>query len=143
MATVARMQREAESAAAARRRAESAAQREAARTRAAYERARAADEKERKRLYFEARVAEVAAQNESLAQRLEELDSILVSGLRTATRFNLNRLKEKPNVKPFDPGRPATPNLRRGRRRSCHPRRRAWPNCSVGHGTRSRSGRGS
>ncbi|URN06358.1 restriction endonuclease [Actinomadura madurae] len=104
MATVARMQREAESAAAARRRAEAAAQREAARARAAYERARAADEKERKRLYFEARVAEVAAQNESLAQRLEELDSILVSGLRTATRFNLNRLKEKPNVKPFDPG---------------------------------------
>ncbi|WP_433477349.1 restriction endonuclease [Spirillospora sp. CA-142024] len=104
MATVARMQREAESAAAARRRAEAAAQREAARAQAAYKRARAADEKERKRLYAESRVAEVAAMNESLAQRLEELDSVLVSGLRTDTRFHLERLKEKPRVTPFEPG---------------------------------------
>lgn len=104
MATVARMQREAERAAAARQRETAAAQREAARAQAAYQRARAADEKERKRLYAESRVAEVAAMNESLAQRLEELDSILVSGLRTDTRFNLNRLKERPDVPPFDPG---------------------------------------
>ncbi|WP_192809224.1 restriction endonuclease [Actinomadura montaniterrae] len=104
MAAVARMQREAESAAAARRRAEAAAQREAARAEAAYRRAQAADEKERKRLYVESRVAEVAAMNERLAQRLDELDSILVSGLRLNTRFDLERLKEKPDLKPFDPG---------------------------------------
>lgn len=42
--------------------------------------------------------------NESLAQRLDDLDSILVSGLRTNTRFNLERLKQKPEVTPFEPG---------------------------------------
>ncbi|MFI0483744.1 restriction endonuclease [Actinomadura sp. 9N215] len=109
MATVARMQREAESAAAARRRAEMAAQQEAARAQAEYQRARAADEKERKRLYTESRVAEVAALNESLAQRLDELDSVLVSGLRINTRFNLDRLKQKAEVTPFEPGPVARP----------------------------------
>ncbi|MEU5993232.1 restriction endonuclease [Spirillospora sp. NPDC047418] len=104
MAAVAQMQREAERAAAARRRADAAAQREAARAQAAYERARAADEKERKRLYAESRSAEVAAMNESLALRLEDLDSILVSGLHTDTRFKLDRLKEKADIVPFDPG---------------------------------------
>ncbi|MFA1545023.1 restriction endonuclease [Actinomadura chokoriensis] len=104
MATVARMQREAERAAAARQRADAAAQREAARAQAAYARARAADEKERKRLYAESRSAEVAAMNENLAQRLEDLDSILVSGLRIDTRFKLHRLQEKADVTPFDPG---------------------------------------
>ncbi|TDC79299.1 restriction endonuclease [Actinomadura sp. 7K507] len=104
MAAVAQMQREAERAEAARRRADASAHREAARAQAAYERARAADEKERKRLYSESRAAEVAAMNEDLAQRLEELDSILVSGLLTDTRFDLDRLKEKPDVAPFNPG---------------------------------------
>jgi restriction system protein len=47
-------------------RAQAAARREAERARAAYLRAQAADEKERKRLYTESRVAEVAARNDDL-----------------------------------------------------------------------------
>ncbi|WP_344821440.1 restriction endonuclease [Actinocorallia longicatena] len=104
MATVARMQREAARAEAARQRAQAAGQREAARAQAAYERSVAADERERKRLYGEARAAEAVAMNEAIAQRIAELDSILISGLGRNTRFSVDKLKQPAEVGPFDLG---------------------------------------
>jgi len=49
-------------------------------TRAA-QRASAADERERKRLYLEARAAEVAADNADVQARLEELEQLLQATL--------------------------------------------------------------
>lgn len=47
--------------------------------------------------------------NDDLAERLAELDSLLVSGLRKNTRVDLERLKERPNVPPFSPGAAGRP----------------------------------
>ncbi|GAB3652815.1 restriction endonuclease [Actinocorallia lasiicapitis] len=109
MAAIAQTQRETERAEAARRHSEAAAQREAAQAQAASLWAAAATEKERKRLYAEARAAEVAALNATLAQRLTELDELLVSGLGRNTAVDVNGMKERRAHLPFEPGPAARP----------------------------------
>ena len=85
-------------------RAQAAAQREADRARRAYERAVASDEKERKRLYLEARAAEVDAQNESLDSAVRELETLLTATLSVDDHIDFESLKQRPQLRPFDPG---------------------------------------
>lgn len=80
------------------------AQRKAETARRAYERAQAADERERKRLYAEARSAEVDAQNERLEQKLTALQSVLAATLEVDDYLDLDTLKERAKVTPFDGG---------------------------------------
>lgn len=80
-------------------RAHAAAVREAERARRAFERAQVADERERKRLYAESRAADVAAANEGLEQRVEELSTLLASGLEIDPYVNLAALK-RPAIMP-------------------------------------------
>lgn len=77
-------------------RAHAAAVREAERARRAFERAQVADERERKRLYAESRAADVAAENEALEQRIEELSSVLAAGLDVDPFVDLEALKRAP-----------------------------------------------
>ncbi|WP_433046718.1 restriction endonuclease [Dactylosporangium sp. CS-033363] len=70
----------------------------------AAQRASAHDERERKRLYLEARAAEVAADNADLQARLEELDGLLSATLAIDDHIDLERLKEPFRFPPFDPG---------------------------------------
>lgn len=72
-------------------------------------RAAIADERERKRLYAEARAAEVAAQNGDVATRLADLESILVSTLQVDDFIDLNRLKKQAQHPPFQPGALGSP----------------------------------
>ncbi len=68
--------------------------REAERAQKALERAIAADERERKRLYVEARVAEVEAMNEALEQAVDDLESLLAAALsvRAAIDFEAQKI---------------------------------------------------
>jgi len=71
---------------------------------AAYRRAEAAEEKEQKRLYAEARLAEVAAMNEDLDLRGEDLESLLAATLDVDDHLDFEKLKEPADVRPFRPG---------------------------------------
>jgi restriction system protein len=64
----------------------------------------AADERERRRLYAEARDAEVAAANAALRSQLDELDTLLLSTLEVDDHIDLDRFKKPVQVPPFDPG---------------------------------------
>src|SRR5579875_2887493 len=105
---MAQQQREQERAARARERARMASAREAERARKAYERATALEEKERKRLYAEARAAEVAALNEALANTERELASILEATLDVDDYLDFEALRERPQIPAFQPGALAT-----------------------------------
>ena len=94
------LQREAE----ARQRAQTAAFKEAERTRKAFERARTAEEKDRKRLYGEARAAEVEQRNEWLAAVESSLEKLLGAALASDAFVDLEGLKENPAIPPFQPG---------------------------------------
>lgn len=83
--------------------------REAERAARAAERAAAADERERKRLYAEARVAEVAASNADLQSRLDDLETLLAATLEVDDHIDLQRLKKKVSHQPFNPGTLGTP----------------------------------
>jgi restriction system protein len=85
-----------------------AMRREAERAARAAERASIADERERKRLYLEARAAEVAANNADLQARLEQLDGLLNATLAVDDFIDFRRLKKKPTHPPFNPGALAT-----------------------------------
>jgi restriction system protein len=77
--------------------------------------ARAADKadkeaaKEAAARYLQARQAEVTAQNQELAARIEDLDAILVSSLRKSARIPFSALRRTPDVRRFTPGALATP----------------------------------
>lgn len=71
---------------------------------AAQQAAAAADERDRRRLYAEARAADVAAANAGLRSRLDELDTLLLSTLAVDDHIDLNRFKKPITVPPFDPG---------------------------------------
>jgi restriction system protein len=103
-ASLAQFQREMARAQAAHIRAQATAQREAERARKAYERAQAADERERKRLYIEARTAEVDAMNEQLDQQVATLESLLGATLSVDDHIDFDSLKAVPQVTPYDPG---------------------------------------
>jgi restriction system protein len=83
--------------------------REAERAQKAYERALAAEEKERKRLYLEARAAEVDAMNEQLDAFIASIENLLAATLDVDDFLDFDALKEKPEPLPFVPGALATP----------------------------------
>jgi restriction system protein len=103
------MQRQAERDARARAAANRRAQVEADRARRAFERAVATDQKERARLYTEARVAEVAALNESLAAGISDLEGLLSSSLAVDDFLDFESLKEAVPLPQFEPGALAVP----------------------------------
>jgi restriction system protein len=103
------MQRQAERDARARAAAHRRAQVESDRARRAFERAVAVDQKERARLYTEARVAEVAALNESLAAGVSDLDGLLSSSLAVHGFLDFESLKETVPLPQFEPGALAVP----------------------------------
>lgn len=82
---------------------------EADRARQAAEQAAAKDAQERKRLYVEARAAKVATANTNLRARLEELENLLAWTLAIDDHVDLERLKQRAEPKPFDPGKLGVP----------------------------------
>lgn len=84
--------------------AQRAAVREAERTRKAYERAQAMEEKERKRLYLEARQAEVEAMNAGLTGTIDTLETLLAQTLDVDDYLDFGALKVEPEIPPFQPG---------------------------------------
>jgi restriction system protein len=93
---MAQYQREVERRDRATQRALLTAAREADRARRAYERTQYLDEKERKRLYAEARQAEVEAMNEQLAAEDTALETILRTTLNIDDFIDFAALKRKP-----------------------------------------------
>jgi restriction system protein len=67
-------------------------------------RASIADERERKRLYLEARAAEVAADNADIQARLEALDGLLQATLSVDDYIDFELLKRQVQHAPFNPG---------------------------------------
>lgn len=108
VATVAKAARDAERERLRQQRAQAQASARATRElearRKAYEKAKAADEKERKRLYGEARSAEVDVLNEQLDDLVAELGSILHSTLDVDDHLDFESLKTDVPAIPFDPG---------------------------------------
>ena len=109
LSTIAKAQRDAARAQAARNRARAAAVRQADRAhttavrqanqaRVAYERAARADEKERARLYSEARAADVAADNSALEDQVRDLESLLTATLAVDDHIDLDSLKQPPQL---------------------------------------------
>ncbi|MFI1192351.1 restriction endonuclease [Micromonospora sp. NPDC020750] len=83
--------------------------REAERAMKAAQRTAVANERERKRLYVEARVAEIAVDNSSLQAHLDELDTLLVATLDVDDHIDLRRLRKSAQHRPFTPGTLGTP----------------------------------
>jgi restriction system protein len=75
----------------------------------AAQKATVADERERKRLYLEARAAEVAADNADVQARLEELEGLLQATLEVDDHIDFARMKKRVRHPPFDPGQLAQP----------------------------------
>lgn len=105
----AQRQRELQRAAREHERARLARAKAAEQARKAYERAQAQDEKERKRLYLEARTAEMNALNEALAARNEALEGLLRAALGVDDVMDIQSLKASPEIPPFQPGALAIP----------------------------------
>jgi restriction system protein len=82
---------------------------EADRAQRAYERASAADEKERKRLYVESRVADVAMLNDDVVLDVARLTSLLAESLLVDDFLDLESLKEGAQIPPWAPGDLAMP----------------------------------
>jgi restriction system protein len=101
---MAQYQRELERQARAQEQARLGAAREADRSRRAYERAAVAEEKERKRLYLDARLAEVDAKNEELETFVGQLEGLLAVTLDVDDFLDFAGLKTKPEIPPFNPG---------------------------------------
>jgi restriction system protein len=106
---IARQQRAATRTQATYHRQQQAMHREAERAAKAAQRATVAEERERKRLYLEARVAAVAADNADLQAHLDELDGLLATTLSVDDHVELQRLKKVSHHPPFEPGPLATP----------------------------------
>lgn len=112
VAGLAQVQRDLARAQAAQARAHAGAQREAERARKAFERAQVLDEKERKRLYAEARSAEVDAMNEALESQVATLGTLLAATLAVDDFLDFEALKQAPDIRPFEPGPLAVPEAR-------------------------------
>jgi restriction system protein len=69
----------------------------------------AADQRERRRLYTEARAADVANANADLRSRLDDLDTLLHSTLDVDDHIDLDRFKKPVAAPPFDPGKLGRP----------------------------------
>jgi restriction system protein len=109
LAELARIERERQRAINAQLRAQERAVREAERARKTYERAQAAEEKEKKRLYVESRLAEVEAKNKQLEAYLVSLENLLDHTLNVDDFLDFERLKQEPEIPPFQPGELARP----------------------------------
>jgi restriction system protein len=105
---IAQAQREAERKQKAQLREMNQAARAAEKARKDYERAVTADQKERARLYTESRIAQVNYQNEQLEQQIKLLEHLLRDALSADTYIDVQRLKQTPNLPPFNPGQLAT-----------------------------------
>ncbi len=103
VATVARMQREAERARVARERDAARAVRDAQRAQAAWARERLADQKERARLYAASRAEDIAADNAQLEADVAALESVLASTLDVDDFLDLEALKRPLLLPRFDP----------------------------------------
>jgi restriction system protein len=88
----------------AQQRAVATATREAERARKALERAEAWEQKEQKRLYLEARQAEVDAMNGELESEVAELETLLAATLDVDDYLDFETLKVEPEIPPFQPG---------------------------------------
>lgn len=95
-AAVTQMQRDAARRQAAQARAQRQAVQAANRARIAHQRAVALDEKERKRLYLESRIAEVAELNEDLEASVADLDRLLAATLTVDDYVDFESMKEPP-----------------------------------------------
>ncbi|GIJ79242.1 restriction system protein [Micromonospora phaseoli] len=84
-------------------------QREAERAMKEAQRAAPVNERERKRLYAEARIAEVAAMNADLQLRLDTLDNLLAATLEVDDHIDFSRLKKNVTHQPFNPGKLGSP----------------------------------
>ncbi|SCF44421.1 restriction system protein [Micromonospora matsumotoense] len=82
---------------------------EAERALKAAQRTAVANERERRRLYVEARMAEVAADNSGLQAHLEDLGNILAATLAIDDHIDFRRLRKSAEHAPFKPGNLATP----------------------------------
>ena len=82
---------------------------EADKARRAYERAAALEEKERKRLYLESRIAEVALLNDNLAADIHQLSTLLSDSLAVDDFLDIDSLKEADPLPAWDPGDLAKP----------------------------------
>jgi restriction system protein len=103
------MQREAERTRAAQIRTQTAALRQAEATQRAYERAKTAAEKDRKRLYAEARQAQIDLRNEELAEQVRELENLLTDSLKRDSYIDFEALKTPPDLPAWNPGPLNTP----------------------------------
>src|SRR5258706_5465811 len=101
---IAQAQREAERKQKAQLREMNQAARAAEKARKDYERAVTADQKERARLYTESMIAQVNYQNEQLEQQIKLLEHLLRDALSADTYIDVQRLKQTPNLPPFNPG---------------------------------------
>jgi restriction system protein len=113
----AQRQRELQRVAREQERARLASARAAEQARKASERAQALDEKERKRLYLEARTAEVTALNEALVVSNETLEGLLHAALEVDDPLGIQSLKAAPEIPPFQPGVLAAPEAEPDRNR--------------------------
>ncbi|RUL93215.1 restriction endonuclease [Verrucosispora sp. FIM060022] len=84
-------------------------QREAERAMREAQRAAVVNERERKRLYAEARFAEVAAMNADLQFRLDALENLLAATLEVDDHIDFSQLKKNVIHQPFNPGRLGAP----------------------------------
>lgn len=103
VASIARMQREAERARAVRERDAARRARDAQRSQAARARERVADQKERARLYAVARAEEVAGDNADLEAEVAALEGVLASTLDVDDFLDLETLKQPLVLPQFDP----------------------------------------
>ncbi|MER7243497.1 restriction endonuclease [Kribbella sp. NPDC000426] len=65
--------------------------------------------KEAAALYLQARQTEVAALNEGLAERIGELDGLLIGSLHRSARIPFAALRRQPDLPRFDPGHDGVP----------------------------------
>ena len=93
--------------------------REAERAQRAYERSVAMEEKERRRLYVESRVADVAAMNEQLTATVEALQTCSSTPLTSMTSSTSMLSRRRPSYHRFSPARSRRSNWLPSRRRSC------------------------
>ncbi|HEV2887300.1 MAG TPA: restriction endonuclease [Jatrophihabitans sp.] len=96
VSSMAQIQREASRAHAGQLRAQAQAQAAQARAHSAQLKAAAAQDREQKRLYADARAAEVAAMNTELTDRVTGLENVLAAGLRSHPALRLESLKHGP-----------------------------------------------
>lgn len=103
VATLARMQREAQRAEAARARAVARSVRNDQRAQAAAARARVADERQRQRMHAAARTAEAAEDTAELERTVAALNGVLAATLNVDDFLDLETLKQPPQLPYFDP----------------------------------------